>query len=70
MNKMLYSDTSSEVPSKSCWDYGSKLENPYSKLESSYGKLESPYSKLESTYSKEGRMLIPESSSQHSAQSS
>lgn len=49
---IFLSDTSSEVPSKSCWDYGSKLENPYSKLESSYGKLESPYSKLESTYSK------------------
>ena len=49
---IFLSDTSSDVPSKSCWDYGSKLENPYSKLESSYGKLESPYSKLESTYSK------------------
>ena len=49
---IFLSDTSSEVPSKSCWDYGSKLENPYTKLESSYGKLDSPYSKLESTYSK------------------
>ena len=49
---LFHLDTGSEVSSKSCWDYGSKLENPYTKLESSYGKLDSPYSKLESTYSK------------------
>ena len=40
------------MSSKGCWEYSSKLENPYSKLETGYSKLESPYSKLESTYSK------------------
>ena len=48
---LLFTD-SSDISGKSCWDYGGKLENPYSKLESSYSKLESPYSKLESSYSK------------------
>ena len=43
---------STDISSKGCWEYGSKLENPYTKLESSYSKLESTYSKLESPYSK------------------
>ena len=52
MTKLTFIE-GSEISGKGCWEYSSKLENPYSKLESSYSsKLESSYSKLESTYGK------------------